>query len=181
MKRTEAFGGLIIIEPQVFRDDRGYFLQSWNDQVYKDYGIFNTFVQDNESGSVKGVIRGLHYQLPPFAQAKLVRAVNGTILDVVVDIRPDSDSFGDWFSIILDDNEKRQLFIPAGFAHGFSVLSDYATFSYKCDQFYNKQAERCINPLDQTLEIDWMIPTAEMKLSEKDLQGFPFKQHEPFR
>jgi dTDP-4-dehydrorhamnose 3,5-epimerase len=181
MKRIEAFGGLKIIEAQEFRDDRGYFFESWNDQVYKDYSIFNTFVQDNESGSVKGVIRGLHYQLPPFAQAKLVRAVYGTVLDVVVDIRPDSDSYGDWFSIILDQDEKKQLFIPAGFAHGFSVLSDYAIFSYKCDQFYNKQADRSINPLDQTLEIDWMIPTEDMKLSEKDLQGSTFSQHEPFR
>ncbi len=181
MKRTEAFGGLKIIETQVFSDDRGYFIESWNDQVYKDYGIFNIFVQDNESGSVKGVIRGLHYQLPPFAQAKLVRAVSGTVLDVVVDIRPDSESFGDWFSIILDENEKRQLFIPAGFAHGFSVLSEYAIFSYKCDQFYNKQTDRSITPLDKTLDIDWMIQTDEMKLSEKDLQGSPFIQHEPFR
>lgn len=160
--------GLLIIEPRVFNDDRGYFFESFHEQKYKEAGIENNFVQDNESKSVRGVIRGLHYQLAPYAQAKLVRVVQGSVYDVAVDLRKDSPTFGKSFGLELSESNKKQLYVPRGFAHGFSVLSDTAIFTYKCDNVYNQKAERSINPFDPKLGIDWMLNDAEQIVSEKD-------------
>ena len=169
---TTDIQGLIIIEPQLFGDSRGYFFEAYNQQVFKEAGIDFHFVQDNQSSSVYGVIRGLHYQLPPFPQAKLVRALEGTILDVAVDIRKGSPTYGQIFTIELSAENKKQLFIPAGFAHGFSVLSDKAEILYKCDQFYNKDSEAGISYNDPALAIDWKIPSGKEIISEKD-KGLP--------
>ena len=169
---TTDIQGLIIIEPQLFGDSRGYFFEAYNQQVFKEAGIDFHFVQDNQSSSVYGVIRGLHYQLPPFPQAKLVRALEGTILDVAVDIRKGSPTYGQIFTIELSAENKKQLFIPAGFAHGFSVLSDKAEILYKCDQFYNKDSEAGISYNDPALAIDWKIPAGKEIISEKD-KGLP--------
>jgi dTDP-4-dehydrorhamnose 3,5-epimerase len=160
--------GLVIIEPSVFNDDRGYFFESYRFERYFEAGITPGFIQDNESKSVRGVIRGLHYQLNPNAQAKLVRVVQGVVFDVAVDLRQGSPTFGQWFGVELNDRDKRQFFIPRGFAHGFSVLSETAVFSYKCDNAYNKESERGINPYDPKLAIDWKIPENESIVSEKD-------------
>ncbi len=159
---------LVIIEPRVFSDDRGYFFESFHQERYLDAGITQPFIQDNESQSVKGVIRGLHYQLGEFSQAKLVRVVQGTVYDVAVDLRNGSPTFGEWFGVELDESNKRQLFVPRGFAHGFSVLSKTAIFSYKCDNIYNKESERGINLFDPKLGIDWKVGDQEQIVSEKD-------------
>ena len=159
---------LYIIEPNVFNDDRGYFFESYNQKIFDDFGLKYNFVQDNESKSTYGVVRGLHYQLSPFAQTKLVRAVKGRVWDVAVDIRKKSSTYGKWFAIELSDENKKQLLIPAGFAHGFSVLSDEAVFAYKCDQFYSKNSERGIKFNDPTIAVDWKIPEEKMIVSEKD-------------
>lgn len=160
--------GLIIIHPTVFSDDRGYFFESYNSDQFKEAGIDVQFVQDNQSKSVYGVLRGLHYQLNPFAQAKLVRVLDGKVLDVVVDIRKDSPTYGSKFSIELSGENKKQLFIPRGFAHGFTVLSKTAVFYYKCDNFYSKESEAGIRFDDPDLNIDWQIQSKDAILSEKD-------------
>jgi dTDP-4-dehydrorhamnose 3,5-epimerase len=160
--------GLLVFEPKVFEDSRGYFFESYNEQTFRQEGIDIRWVQDNQSSSSYGVIRGLHYQLPPFAQSKLVRVLKGKILDVVVDIRKGSPTFGKVFAQKLSAKNKKQLFIPAGFAHGFSVLSEKAEVLYKCDNFYNKEAEAGIICNDPALAIDWKIPEAEAIISDKD-------------
>ncbi|MCW3074949.1 MAG: dTDP-4-dehydrorhamnose 3,5-epimerase [Flaviaesturariibacter sp.] len=160
--------GLVIIEPQVFEDDRGYFFEAYNEKRFKEAGIACDFIQDNQSKSSYGVIRGLHYQLPPYAQSKLVRVLEGSIIDVAVDLRKGSPTFGKQFSIELSADNKKQLFIPHGFAHGFSVLSQIAIVLYKCDQYYNKQSEAGIRFNDETLAIDWGIPPSQAVISEKD-------------
>lgn len=162
--------GCFIIDPRVFQDDRGYFFESYNRQTFNNLiGKPVNFVQDNESFSSRGVIRGLHFQEGEFAQAKLVRVIKGSVLDVAVDIRKDSPTFGQHIAVELTEDNKRQLFVPRGFAHGFSVLSDKAIFSYKCDNFYNKNAEAGIIYNDQSLNIDWKIKPEEAQLSEKDI------------
>jgi dTDP-4-dehydrorhamnose 3,5-epimerase len=173
-----GFDGLLVIKPQVFRDNRGYFLESFNQEVFKKAGINFFPVQDNESRSSKGVIRGLHYQLKPNQQAKLVRVVQGKIFDVAVDIRAKSPMFGKWFGIELDSEGKSQLFIPAGFAHGFSVLSDIAIIQYKVDRTYNKLSERGISLNDPELKITWSTGGAAPVISEKDLKNPPFREAE---
>jgi dTDP-4-dehydrorhamnose 3,5-epimerase len=160
---------LLVFEPVVFDDSRGFFFEAYNQKMFGGAGIECQFVQDNQSRSTYGVIRGLHYQVAPFAQAKLVRALVGTILDVAVDIRKGSPTFGKVFSIELSAANKKQLFIPAGFAHGFSVLSEVAEVMYKCDQFYSKASEHGIIYNDPTLNIDWQIPMDKAIISEKDL------------
>ena len=162
--------GCFIIEPKVLEDHRGYFFESFNQNKFNDLiGKNIDFVQDNESFSSKGVLRGLHFQTGEYAQAKLVRVVKGTVLDVVVDIRKDSPTFSKHFSIELSEENKTQLFVPRGFAHGFIVLSDTAIFSYKCDNFYNKSSEQGLRYDDPSLEIDWKLPPNEFIVSEKDL------------
>jgi dTDP-4-dehydrorhamnose 3,5-epimerase len=162
--------GCFIIEPKVLEDHRGYFFESFNQNKFNDLiGKNIYFVQDNESFSSKGVLRGLHFQTGEYAQAKLVRVVKGTVLDVVVDIRKDSPTFSKHFSIELSEENKTQLFVPRGFAHGFIVLSDTAIFSYKCDNFYNKSSEQGLRFDDPSLEIDWKLPPNEFIVSEKDL------------
>lgn len=169
MKITETpLPGLLIIEPSVFNDERGYFYESYNLQQYQKIGIEIPFVQDNESKSVRGVVRGLHYQLNPVAQAKLVRVVQGTVYDVALDLRKGSPTFGQWFGLEISETDKKQLFIPRGFAHGFSVISETAVFSYKCDNAYNRENERAINAFDPQLAIDWQLNESEWKISDKD-------------
>lgn len=161
--------GCYIIEPKVFHDDRGYFFESFNQEAFnKIIGNNVKFVQDNESFSTKGVLRGLHFQKGEFAQAKLVRVIKGKVLDVAVDIRKDSPTFGEYISVILSEENKKQLFIPRGFAHGFVVLSANAKFSYKCDNFYSKDAESGIIYNDAILNIDWVLPNKSLIISEKD-------------
>lgn len=170
MKLIETgFEGLYIIEPDIFRDERGYFFESFNSVRYSSKGIEFKSVQDNESKSSRGVIRGLHYQLNPNAQAKLIRVVSGTILDVAVDLRRGASTFGKWLGVELNDEDKRQLFIPKGFAHGFSVLSEYAVIQYKCDNHYDPDTERGINLADPNLAIDWKIDISDAIISKKDL------------
>lgn len=162
------FPGLLLFEPPVFEDSRGYFFESYNENVFKEQGIDAHWVQDNQSSSARGVIRGLHYQMPPFAQSKLVRVLRGRILDVVVDIRQGSPTFRRVYCKVLSAKNKRQLYIPKGFAHGFSVLSKRAEVFYKCDGFYNKEREAGIVYNDPALGIDWRIPVEEAIVSEKD-------------
>lgn len=162
--------GLLVFEPKVFEDSRGYFFESFNQAVFSDAGIDMNFMQDNQSSSQYGVIRGLHYQLHPYAQTKLIRVLVGRILDIAVDIRKNSPTFGKSFSVELSAENKKQLFIPKGFAHGFSVLSMQAEVFYKCDSFYNKESEAGILYNDPSLNIDWCIPADEQIISEKDLQ-----------
>ncbi|MEZ4801568.1 MAG: dTDP-4-dehydrorhamnose 3,5-epimerase [Gelidibacter sp.] len=161
--------GCYIIEPKIFEDQRGYFFESFNRKTFYELtGKDINFVQDNESLSPRGVLRGLHYQTREWAQAKLVRVIEGSVLDVVVDIRKESETFGQQFSIELSASNKKQLFIPKGFAHGFVVLSDSAIFLYKCDNYYNKEYEGGIIYNDQTLNIDWQLPEADFIISDKD-------------
>jgi len=163
-----VFPGLLIYEPAVFEDSRGYFFESYNEKEFIAAGIDTRFVQDNQASSSYGVIRGLHYQLNPHAQTKLVRVLSGTILDVVVDIRKGSPAFGKTFTLELSAANKKQLLIPKGFAHGYSVLSETAEVFYKCDAFYNKASEGGISYNDAELAIDWMIPAEKAIVSEKD-------------
>jgi dTDP-4-dehydrorhamnose 3,5-epimerase len=167
---TTAFSGVWIYEPPVFRDDRGYFFESYNEQVFLEKKINIKFVQDNQSLSKFGVIRGLHFQAEPFAQSKLVRVLQGRILDVIVDIRKGSPHFGKSLSIELSAENKRQLLIPKGFAHGFSTLSESADVMYKCDNFYNKNSEGGIVYNDPVLKIDWQVPKDREIVSGKDRQ-----------
>lgn len=163
------FPGLLIIEPTVFADSRGYFFESFNQKHFDVKGLKYDWLQENESMSNKGVVRGLHYQLAPFAQTKLVRVVAGAVVDAVVDIRKGSPTFGQKFEILLSAENKKQLLIPKGFAHGFSVLEDQTVFSYKCDAFYQKESERGINPFDSSLNIVWQIAQDGAIVSEKDI------------
>lgn len=160
--------GVIIIEPNVFGDERGYFMESFSEKWFRKNVYDTNFVQDNESRSRYGVLRGLHFQKPPFEQAKLVRVAMGKVWDIAVDIRDGSPTFGQYVGIELSAENKRQLFIPKGFAHGFSVLSQEVIFQYKCDQYYNPDAEDAIAWNDPTLAIDWKLPPEEIILSEKD-------------
>jgi dTDP-4-dehydrorhamnose 3,5-epimerase len=166
--KTTDFKGLLIIKPRVFGDDRGYFYESYNRQALYAAGINIAFVQDNQSESRKGVIRGLHYQLDPHAQTKLVRVLYGKIYDVVVDLRAESPQFGKWFGLELSDENKIQLLVPKGFAHGFSVLSDRAIVLYKTDDFYSRESERGIVYNDPSLGIDWMTKSGLEIVSDKD-------------
>ena len=165
--------GLIVFEPRVFADSRGYFYESYNADTFSKENIRLNFVQDNQSRSTYGVIRGLHFQNPPYAQAKLVRAIAGSILDVAVDIRVGSPTYGKVFTIELSAENKKQLLIPPGFAHGFSVLSEIAEVMYKCDKYYNKESEGGISYNDPALNIDWMIPADKAIVSDKDLMNKP--------
>lgn len=166
--RTEI-EGVLIIEPQVFGDERGYFIESFNaERFLAQTGIEITFVQDNESLSKRGVLRGLHFQREPYAQAKLVRVVRGKVLDVAVDIRPESPTFGRYVATELSGENHRQMFIPKGFAHGYVVLEDNTIFQYKCDDFYHPESEDGIAWNDPKIGIDWGIPESEIILSEKD-------------
>ncbi len=160
--------GLYVLEPRVFGDSRGYFYEAYNQAIFQEQGLDYSWVQDNQSSSTKGVIRGLHFQVPPHAQAKLVRVIRGTILDVAVDIRSGSPTYGQHFAVELSEHNKLQLLIPAGFAHGFSVLSDVAEVMYKCDHLYNKSSEGGIRFDDPALNIDWKIPLEQAIVSEKD-------------
>lgn len=179
MKIVETgFKGLTVIKPSVFTDSRGYFFESFNQASVNNSGLIFSPVQDNESKSVKGVIRGLHYQLQPYPQAKLIRVVLGKIFDVALDIRKDSLTFGKWFGIELDSENKDQLFIPHGFAHGFSVLSEIAVIQYKCDSLYNPNFERGINLNDPTLDIYWKLGSTVPIISDKDIAQPLFKDAE---
>ena len=160
--------GLLIIEPRVFKDARGFFVETYNEQRYREAGIDARFVQDNMSASCYGVVRGLHFQRPPFTQAKLVTCIEGCVLDVAVDLRTGSPTFGQHFAVELSADNYRQFFIPKGFAHGFSVLSERALFSYKCDELYHPEADGGILLSDPALAIDWRIPADQRILSEKD-------------
>ena len=160
--------GVVIIEPKVFGDARGYFFESWSQKDFDELVRPIKFVQDNESMSTYGVMRGLHFQRPPFTQSKLVRCVKGAVLDVAVDIRKGSPTYGKHVAVELTEDNHRQFFVPRGFAHGFAVLSETAVFQYKCDNFYAPQADGGISILDNTLGIDWRIPTDKAILSEKD-------------
>ena len=165
-----AIEGLVIIEPKVFGDARGYFLESFSQREFEEKVRKINFVQDNESMSSYGVMRGLHFQTPPFTQSKLVRCVKGAVLDVAVDIRKGSPTYGQHVAVELTENNLRQFFVPRGFAHGFAVLSETAIFQYKCDNFYAPQVDGGISILDASLGIDWQIPTNKALLSEKDLK-----------
>lgn len=160
--------GVVILEPRVFTDSRGYFFESYNKEVFEKEVGHVDFVQDNESCSSRGVMRGLHFQRPPHAQAKLVRCVRGSVLDVAVDIRKGSSTYGKHVSCLLTEHNHRQFFIPRGFAHGFAVLSDTAVFQYKCDNYYCPEADGGISILDSSLGIDWQLDIAQAILSEKD-------------
>ena len=160
--------GVVIIEPRIFKDARGYFFESYSQREFDEKVGHVAFVQDNESMSSYGVMRGLHFQRPPFTQAKLVRCVRGKVLDVAVDIRESSPTYGKHVAVELTEDNHRQFFIPKGFAHGFAVLSETAVFQYKCDEFYHPEADGGISILDQSLGIDWRIPTERAILSEKD-------------
>ena len=177
--------GVVVIEPKVFKDSRGYFVESFSQREFDEkvaipqYGKPILFVQDNESMSSYGVMRGLHFQLPPFTQSKLVRCVRGKVLDVAVDIRKGSPTYGHHVAVELTEDNHRQLFVPRGFAHGFAVLSETAVFQYKCDNFYAPQADGGISIKDESLGIDWCIPMYKVILSEKDTQHECLKDFTP--
>ena len=160
--------GVVIIEPRIIKDQRGYFFESFSQREFDEKVAHVQFVQDNESMSCYGVMRGLHFQRPPFTQSKLVRCVNGAVLDVAVDIRNGSPTYGQHVAVELTEENHRQFFIPKGFAHGFAVLSETAVFQYKCDEFYHPEADGGISILDDSLDIDWRIPAGKAILSEKD-------------
>lgn len=172
------FPELVIIKPQIFKDERGYFYESYNKSKLPDFISKIDFIQDNQSKSSYGTIRGLHYQLAPYAQSKLIRVIEGEILDIAVDLRRNSPTYGKSFEVLLSEENKDQLFIPKGFAHGFSVLSETATVMYKTDSFYNKDSERGINFKDEYLNIDWKIDLNNVKVSTKDKVLPYFKQAE---
>ena len=170
--------GLLVIQPRIFEDDRGYFFESFNEKKFHDACKLQTnFVQDNESFSEYGTLRGLHFQKPPFAQAKLVRVISGKVLDVVVDIRSKSPTFGKHFSIELSSENKTQFYVPAGFAHGFVVLSKHAVFSYKVDNYYNGASDSGILWNDHDLKIDWRIKVEDILLSDKDVKQQHFSDY----
>jgi dTDP-4-dehydrorhamnose 3,5-epimerase len=165
--------GLLIIKPKVFEDERGYFYESYNEQAYQQNGIAMNFVQDNQSKSKRGVLRGLHFQNPPFAQGKLIRVLSGCVFDVAVDIRKDSETYGQWHSVILSEDNKLQYWIPPGFAHGFLTLENDTILSYKCTELYNKGAEESIRWNDPDLKISWSY--YDPILSDKDKDATLFK------
>ena len=177
---TTELDGVLILEPKVFGDNRGYFFESWKKTTYEEAGITCDFVQDNESKSSFGVLRGLHWQAAPYTQAKLVRVISGTVLDVALDIRKGSPTYGKHIAVELSGANKRQLFIPRGFAHGFAVLSQEAIFAYKCDNLYNPASERGVRFDDPALGIDWRINPEQWNLSEKDKKHPCFADIEPF-
>ena len=160
--------GVVIIEPRIFKDDRGYFYESFSQREFEEKVCRTTFVQDNQSKSSYGVLRGLHFQKPPCCQSKLVRCIKGAVLDVAVDIRKGSPTFGKYVAVKLSEDNHRQFFVPRGFAHGFAVLTPEAVFQYKCDNFYNKESEGSVAWNDPQLAIDWRIPADKVILSEKD-------------
>lgn len=167
-----------IIKPTIFNDDRGYFYEKYNEKRFEELtGMNGQFVQENISKSSYGVLRGLHLQKGEHAQAKLVSCLEGKVWDIAVDLREDSPSFGKWFGVELNSNDKNQLYIPRGFAHGFVVISDTAVFSYKCDNFYNKESEGSVKFNDPDLNIDWKVADEDMILSEKDQNASSFKDH----
>lgn len=170
--KTEI-GGLLIIKPKVFEDDRGYFYESYNEQMYRENGIVMNFVQDNQSMSKRGVLRGLHFQNKPYAQGKLIRVLKGCVFDVAVDIRKDSATYGEWHSVILSEDNKLQYWIPPGFAHGFLTLENDTILSYKCTELYNKQSEQSIRWDDPDLKISWSY--YDPILSDKDRNATLFK------
>ena len=173
--------GLVIIEPKVFKDARGYFFESFSQREFEEKVRKVNFVQDNESMSSYGVMRGLHFQRPPYTQSKLVRCVKGRVLDVAVDIRKGSPTYGKHVAVELSEDNHRQFFVPRGFAHGFAVFSDVAIFQYKCDNFYAPQADGGISIMDDTLGIDWQIPMEQALLSEKDINHLCLKDFDsPF-
>jgi len=173
--------GLVIIEPKVFKDARGYFFESFSQREFEEKVRPINFVQDNESMSSYGVMRGLHFQCPPYTQSKLVRCVKGRVLDVAVDIRKGSPTYGHHVAVELSEDNHRQFFVPRGFAHGFAVLSETAIFQYKCDNFYAPQADGGISIKDDSLGIDWQIPTENAILSEKDINHLCLKDFDsPF-
>lgn len=173
--------GLVIIEPKVFKDARGYFFESFSQREFEEKVRKINFVQDNESMSSYGVMRGLHFQRPPYTQSKLVRCVKGRVLDVAVDIRKGSPTYGQHIAVELSEDNHRQFFVPRGFAHGFAVLSETAVFQYKCDNFYAPEADGGISIKDETLGIDWQIPTENAILSEKDINHVCLKDFDsPF-
>lgn len=165
-----AIDGVVIIEPRIFEDARGYFFESFSQREFNEQVAPIQFVQDNESKSSYGVLRGLHFQCPPFTQSKLVRCVKGAVLDVAVDIRKGSKTYGQHVAVELTEENHKQFFVPRGFAHGFAVLSETAVFQYKCDEFYHPEADGGVSILDATLGIDWRIPLDMAILSEKDIK-----------
>lgn len=176
-----AIEGLVIIEPKVFKDSRGYFFESFSQREFEEKVRKINFVQDNESMSSYGVMRGLHFQRPPYTQSKLVRCVKGKVLDVAVDIRKGSPTYGHHVAVELSEDNHRQFFVPRGFAHGFAVLSETAIFQYKCDNFYTPQADGGISIKDDSLDINWQIPTENAILSEKDINHLCLKDFDsPF-
>ncbi len=169
MKVTQTgIEGLVVIEPTVFRDSRGYFFESYNKQRFEEHGLFYDWVQDNQSQSAYGVLRGLHYQLNPYSQAKLVRVIRGAVLDVAVDIRQGSPTFGKWHAEELSAENNKQLLVPRGFAHGFVVITESAEFTYKCDNLYNKESEGGIQFDDPELGVNWNFDLSQIQLSDKD-------------
>lgn len=178
--RKTEIEGVFVIEPRVFGDERGYFFEAWKQQEFEENVGKVNFMQDNESKSVRGVLRGLHYQKGEFSQAKLVRVISGRVLDVAVDLRKSSPTFGKYVAVELSDENKRQFFIPRGFAHGFLVLSDEAVFTYKVDNPYAPQAESSILWNDPTLAIDWQVSVENLILSQKDREATPFAEAEYF-
>lgn len=169
-----GLNGLLLLKPKVFEDARGYFFESYNSNLFKSVGVEADFVQDNQSLSQKGVLRGLHFQNNPHAQGKLVRVITGSVFDVAVDIRKNSPTYGKWFGAELTEANKWMMYIPVGFAHGFATLQNNTIFSYKCTNFYNKASEGCVLWNDKDLAIDWRL--TDPLLSEKDLNGTPFKE-----
>ena len=167
-----AIEGLLILTPSIFHDERGYFFESYNQNRFKELGITEEFVQDNQSCSAKGVVRGLHFQRPPYAQAKLVRVVKGSVLDVAVDLRSNSPTYGQHVSVLLSGENQLQFFIPVGFAHGFVALEDETLFCYKCSALYHKTSEGAIRFDDPTLNIDWTVK--DFIINEKDITGEDF-------
>lgn len=168
--------GVVIIEPRIFHDERGYFYESFSQREFEEKVCKTVFVQDNQSKSSYGVLRGLHFQKAPYSQSKLVRCIKGRVLDVAVDIRKGSPTFGKYVAVELSEDNHRQFFVPRGFAHGFAVLSDEAVFQYKCDNFYNKESEGSIAWNDESLSIDWKIDMDKVVLSEKDKNSKPLAQ-----
>ncbi len=164
------FPGLLVFEPKVFEDNRGYFFESYNQNTFSDEGVHISFVQDNQARSSYGVVRGLHYQSEPHAQTKLLRVLSGEIIDAVVDIRKNSPTYGKVYTILLSAKNKKQLLVPKGFAHGYSVISETAEVFYKCDDFYHKEMEGGISVNDTSLQIDWQLPVNKIVVSEKDNQ-----------
>lgn len=160
--------GLLVFEPQIWNDPRGYFFEAFNARMFEEAGIAAPFVQDNQARSTYGVLRGLHYQCGAAAQAKLVRVLEGVVFDVAVDLRTESPTYGQWYGVLLSAENKKQLYVPRGFAHGYAVLSPTAEFFYKCDNYYDKSQEGGIRFDDPTLAIDWQLPNADVVLSEKD-------------